>query len=222
MDAMDNPTVRKMYDRFSSIPGFWDLDAWTCRATASSPYRARVIERLGLRGSSRVLDVACGTGLNFELLQKALEGKGQLVGIDFSARTLRLAHKKVAKRGWNNVELHELDAAAYVPDEPFDATLCTFAIEIIPPYREALTMMIDALKPGGRIGVIGFKLSSRRGYSLLNALWRAMSVPFGGIDLGRDVRGLVCECCEEVFYEEVYGGFYYLLVATRESVLSSR
>jgi demethylmenaquinone methyltransferase/2-methoxy-6-polyprenyl-1,4-benzoquinol methylase len=216
VDAIENPTVRGMYDRFSSIPGFWELDAWTCRATASSPYRARVIERLGLGRSSRILDVACGTGLNFELLQKALEEKGQLVGIDFSARTLGLAHKKVAKRGWNNVELRETDAAAYFPDGPFDATLCTFAIEIIPPYRETLTMMIDALKPGGRIGIIGFRLTSRKGYSLLNAMWRAMSVPFGGIDLDRDVRGLVCERCEEVFYEEVYGGFYYLLVATRK------
>ena len=204
-----------MYDRFSSIPGFWELDAWTCRATASSPYRARVIERLGLGGSSRVLDVACGTGLNFDLLQQALEEKGQLVGVDFSARTLGLAHRKVAKRGWNNVELHETDAAAYIPDEPFDATLCTFAIEIIPLYRETLTMMIDALKPGGRIGIIGFRLASRKGYSLLNAMWRAMSGPFGGVDLDRDVRGLVCERCEEVSYEEVYGSFYYLLVATR-------
>jgi demethylmenaquinone methyltransferase/2-methoxy-6-polyprenyl-1,4-benzoquinol methylase len=216
-DATDNPTIRKMYDRFSSMPGFWELDAWTCRATASSPYRARVIEQLGLDGSSRVLDVACGTGLNFDLLQEALEQKGQLVGVDFSARTLGLAHKKAVKRGWNNVQLHETDAAAYLPDEPFDAALCTFAIEIIPPYRETLAMMINALKPGGRIGIIGFRLSSRKGYSLLNPIWRAMGVPFGGVDLDRDVRSLVYERCEEVFYEEVYGGFYYLLVAARRS-----
>ena len=169
----------------------------------------------GLDGASRVLDVACGTGLNFDRLQSALEENGRLVGIDLSARTLGLAHRRVAKRRWNNVELYEADAAAYVPDEPFDAVLCTFAIEIIPAYRETLAMMIDALKPGGRIGMIGFRVSSRKGYSRLNQVWRAMSVPFGGINLDRQVRSLVRERCEEVFYQEVYGGFYYLLVATR-------
>jgi len=212
---MDNPTVRKMYDRFSSIPWFWEIDAWTCRATASSPYRASVIDRLELDSTSRVLDLACGTGLNFDLLQRSLEGGGQLVGVDHSAKTLALARRKVDQRGWRNVELVEADAATWSAEAAFDAALCTFAIEIIPPWQEALATMFEAVKPGGRLGFVGFRLSQAKGFALLNPLWRAMSVPFGGVDLDRDVRGFVGERCEETFYEEVYGGFYYLLVATR-------
>jgi ubiquinone/menaquinone biosynthesis C-methylase UbiE len=204
-----------MYDRFSSIPGFWELDAWTCRATASSPYRAGIIEHLGLTSRSRVLDVACGTGLNFDLLQGALGGRGAIVGIDNSRKTLALARKKSNRRRWSNVELLETDAHAYRPDGTFDAALCTFAIEIIPPWRETLDMMAHAVRPGGRIGLIGFKESSRMGYAAFNRLWRAMSVPFGGVELGRPVREHIRKHGDEIFFKEVYGGFYYLLVTER-------
>jgi ubiquinone/menaquinone biosynthesis C-methylase UbiE len=213
---MDQSTIRRMYDRFSSIPGFWELDAWTCRATARSPYRARVIQELGLEATSRVLDVACGTGLNFELLQHVVERTGRIVAIDSSGRTLERAHRQVARKGWGNVDLVEADAATYRPEQGFDAALCTFAIEIIPAWRETISMMVDAVKPGGRIGLIGFTPStSRWPYAALNPLWRAAAVPFGGVDLGRDVRREVGSRCEEISYDEVYGGFYYLLVSAR-------
>ena len=212
---MNESTIRKIYDRISSIPGFWEVDAWTCRATARSPYRARVIQRLGLNPSSRVLDVACGTGLNLELLQSAVEPSGGIVGIDNSSKTIELARRKVERHGWRNVELIEVDAAAYHPEEPFDAALCTFAIEIIPLWRDTIGMMTDAVRPGGTVAFIGFKQSSRMPYAMFNRLWRAMSVPFGGVDLDRQVRQHLGATCDESLYDEVFGGFYYLLVGVK-------
>ncbi len=211
---MENATIRKMYDRFSSIPGFWELDAWTCRATSGSPYRARVIEQLELKDTSRVLDVACGTGLNFERLQASLSAEGVLCGIDQSAKTLALARRRIQRHGYRNVTLIETDAKRYTATTPFDAALCTFAIEIIPPWRETIDMMVNAVRPGGRIGFIGFKESSKAP-GIANRFFRLISVPFGGVDLNRDVRGHLLERCEEVFYEEVYGGYYYLLVGEK-------
>ena len=212
---MKNSAIRRMYDKFSTFPFFWELDAWTCRATAHSPYRAQVIEQLGLTDGSRVLDVACGTGLNFKLLQKALQGTGQICGIDQSPKTLSLARRHVKNWGYQNVSLLETDAQAYKADTPFDAALCTFAIEIIPPWKETIDMMVNAVKPGGRIGLIGFKPSSKKGFKAMNGFVEAISVPFGGVDLHRTVREYLTQSCREVFYQEVYGGFYYLLVAAR-------
>jgi ubiquinone/menaquinone biosynthesis C-methylase UbiE len=212
---MDESAIRAMYDRFSSIPGFWTVDAWTCRATERSPYRSRVIRGLGLMPSSTVLDVACGTGLNFRLLNAAVGPSGRIVGIDNSAKTIELARRTVRRRGLRNVELVEADAADYRPQEPFDAALCTFAIEIVPRWRETVQMMIDAVRPGGTVGFIGFKESSRRPCSAFNRLWRAVGQPFGGVDLDRDVRRQVGERCDEPLYAEVYGGFYYLLVGRK-------
>jgi ubiquinone/menaquinone biosynthesis C-methylase UbiE len=214
---MDNSTIEKMYDRFSRIPGFWDLDAWTCRATSTSPYRAKVIDQLKLTDASKVLDVACGTGLNFTLLENAIGAAGQLVGIDQSKKTLALARRRVNRKNWENIDLLATDAASFTTEAPFDAALCTFAIDIIPPWRETIDMMVAAVAPGGRIGFIGFKESSKRPYHLFNKIFRTISVPFGGVELNRNVRDYLAERCEESFYEEVYGGFYYLLVGTRRS-----
>jgi len=212
---MDTASVRTMYDRFSSVPGLWEVDALFSRATEYSPYRARVIGRLGIGSSSRVMDVACGTGLNFDLLQRITRGEGRIVGLDVSRRTLGLARRRVAHREWSNVELIETDCAGYRTDEKFDAALCTFAVEIIPPWRETIDMMIGSVRPGGRLGFIGFQESSRCPVSLGNPLWRRMCSAFGPADLDRDVPSYVLERCDEVLFESVYGGLYYLLVVTR-------
>lgn len=214
---MDESTIRSMYDRFSSIPGFWTVDAWTCRATERSPYRFRVIRGLGLKPSSSVLDVACGSGLNFRLLTAAVGPSGRIVGIDSSPKTIELARRTARRRGRQGVELIETDAADYRPPEKFDAALCTFAIEIVPRWRETVAMMTDAVRPGGAVGFIGFQESSQRPYSAFNRLWRSMARPFGGVDLDRDVRRLVGERCDETLYDDVYGGFYYLLVGVKRA-----
>ena len=210
---MDDSRVRAMYDRFSAIPWFWEVDAVTCRATARSPYRSRLIRDLGLDAASRVLDVACGTGLNFDLLHQAVGDSGRLVGVDNSPRTLQLARRRVGRQGWRNVDLVESDAAAYRPEERFDAAVCTFAIDIVPRWRETIDMMVGAVRPGGRVGFIGFTESSRSGFALLNPAWRAAAPWFGG-EVGRPVRAQVRTLCDEVSYAEVFGGFYYLLVGT--------
>ncbi|MGM0386164.1 MAG: class I SAM-dependent methyltransferase [Actinomycetota bacterium] len=170
-----------------------------------------MIGQLGLETGSSVLDMACGTGLNFDLLQRAVGGSGRIVGVDNSAKTLELARRRVSRRGWRNVELIESDAADYRPAERFDAAVCTFAVDIIPRWRETIAMMVDAVGPGGRVGFIGFTERSREGVALVNWAWRVAARLFGG-ELDRPVRAVVRAACNEISYEEVFGGFYYLLV----------
>jgi ubiquinone/menaquinone biosynthesis C-methylase UbiE len=207
--------IQKMYDFFSSMPWFWEIDAITCRATENSPYRDQAIKLLELVSTHRVLDVACGTGLNFMLIQKHLRNRGNLIGIDLSAKTLNLARKRIEKNNWKNIELIQTDSASYQSEVLFDAALCTFAIEIIPPYRQTIDMMIRVVKPGGRIAIIGFKQSSWDYFKLFNSIFKGVSVVFGGIDMNRNVREYICANCREIFYKEVYGGFYYILVVQK-------
>jgi ubiquinone/menaquinone biosynthesis C-methylase UbiE len=216
--SFSNAQIKAMYDRFSDHPWFWEVDAVTCRATENSPYRARAIEFLNLNPEASVLDVACGTGLNFKLLQSYLQNRGKLVGVELSEKTIQLAHSRVRKHGWTNVELVEQSAADYESETHFDAALCTFAIEIIPPYRETLDAMLRAVKPGGRIAFIGFKDSSHHLFKKLNLIFRWMSVLFGGIDMDRDVRGYLLTRSREVACEECFGGFYYILVIEKPEI----
>src|ERR1700743_1146851 len=48
--------------------------------------RLRAVQALGLRTGDTVIDMACGTGLNFSFLQKAVGPDGRIVGVDLPER----------------------------------------------------------------------------------------------------------------------------------------
>ena len=93
--------------------------------------RRRAIARLGLEPDDVVLDVGCGTGLSFPLIQARIGLRGQLVGIDLSPEMLAQARERVEVRGWPNVTL--IESAADEVDIPVraDAVLFHFTNDIL-------------------------------------------------------------------------------------------
>jgi demethylmenaquinone methyltransferase/2-methoxy-6-polyprenyl-1,4-benzoquinol methylase len=61
--------------------------------------RRRLIRRLALHPGDRVLDIACGTGLNFPIIQEAIGSTGSLTGVDLTSAMLAEAGKRVAAYG---------------------------------------------------------------------------------------------------------------------------
>lgn len=212
--------LKRMYNQGSSVPGFWEVDAILSKTTSDSPYRQRAIELLKLNSSSRVLDVACGVGHNFKILQSYLCGRGPLVAIDVSDKALELARRRVHKNGWTNVELIEGSILTYQPEVQFDGVLCTFAIEVIPDYLKALNVMLASVKPGGRIAMIGYKDSTRPVLRQLNTFFNWMSQYVGGVDTSREAAGYLRARTQEIAYEEGFGGFYYIQAVETPTSLS--
>jgi len=130
------------------------------RAQTSNPeverQRARVIELLRLQRGDCVLDVGCGTGLNFSLLEDAVGAEGRIIGIDLSPEMLALARERVAARGWQNVTLIE----SAIEDAPlasqFDAVLFCLTHDVL-QSPEALANVFRHAKPGARVASLGFK-----------------------------------------------------------------
>jgi len=129
---------------------------------------------------------------------------------------LRLARRQIARYGWNNVSLHKGDASQLREGDGFDAAICTFAIEIIPPYTATIDSMIDLTKKNGRIGFIGFDYSNRPFLKKFNQVWILSCTFEGGITLDRNVLGYLEETLRKVFYREVLGGYYYIAVFEKE------
>ncbi len=118
--------------------------------------RRRAVARMGLQPNSDVLEVGCGTGLNFHYVIDELGADSRLVGLDFSADMLQRAERRVAQKGWSNVELVQGDATKLALGRAFDAILFAYSLTMIPDWPAAVDRAVEHLKPGGRLVVLDF------------------------------------------------------------------
>jgi len=63
-------------------------------------YRKRAIQSLALNDGDTVVDLGCGTGLNFSLLQEQVGPRGKIIGVDLTDAMLTEANARVAAHGW--------------------------------------------------------------------------------------------------------------------------
>lgn len=114
------------------------------------PLRRRTIPRLRLQPGDVVLDVGCGTGSSFPLIEERIGPEGRLIGIEQSPEMLARARQQVARRGWQNVTL--IEAAAQEAEIPVQADAAlTFFVHDITRSPEALENVFKHVKPGGRV-----------------------------------------------------------------------
>lgn len=118
------------------------------------PLRRRAITLLDLAPGHTVLDVGCGTGASFPLLQAAVGPKGRLIGVDHSPEMLARARARVTHDGWGNVTLVESAAATMTIDGPVDRVFICYVHDIL-RSPASLDRILDCLAPGGRIVVTG-------------------------------------------------------------------
>ena len=140
---MNLDAVRKAFTDWA--PFYNPTHGWTL------PKRRVARLALALQPGDHVLDVACGTGLNFPHLRDLVGELGHVIGVDLTPAMLNIAHKLIASKGWQNVEVREADAANLpFADASFDKVLISFALNIIPDYVKAVEEAHRVLVPGGR------------------------------------------------------------------------
>jgi len=98
------------------------------------------------RGEGRVLDVACGTGLNLEYLPEGVE----YVGVDISPEMLAAARDRHGGRP--RVSFEEMDAGALaVADDAFDTVVSSLSTCTFPDPVAALREMARVCRPEGHL-----------------------------------------------------------------------
>ncbi|HJQ50987.1 MAG TPA: methyltransferase domain-containing protein [Gaiellaceae bacterium] len=120
--------------------------------------RLRAVRALDLRRGSTVVDIACGTGLNFALLEEAIGPAGRIVGVDLTDAMLAQAGERIDANGWRNVTLVQADAAEFDFPAGVDAILSTYALTQVPESGEVIAHGAAALSPGGRWVVLDLKV----------------------------------------------------------------
>ena len=120
-------------------------------------YRKRAIGALNLRSGDTVVEIGCGTGLNFPLLQQAVGPTGTIIGVDLTDAMLAQARWRVAEHAWINVELVQTDATQFSFPDSVDGILSTFALSLVPEPDQVIQHGTAALKPGKRWVVLDLK-----------------------------------------------------------------
>jgi len=143
--------------------------------------RLRAVQALGLRAGDTVTDMACGTGLNFALLQKAVGPGGRIVGVDLTDAMLAVAQDRIEANGWRNISLVQADAAGFDFPAGVNAILSTYAMTQVPECAEVIAHGAAALSDGGHWVVLDLKVPDRAPGWLATPV-TAVVRPFASID----------------------------------------
>ena len=151
----EGPDRRRAIEQYRRAAAGYDRHMWFARGT-----HREAVERLDLQPGQAVVDVACGTGLNFGGIEKAIGPGGRLIGVDLSPEMLAVARERVEASGWRNVTLVQAAAEdAELPAAP-DALLFAFAHDVL-RSPAALDNLLGAARPGARVVAAGGKWPPR-------------------------------------------------------------
>ncbi len=185
------------------------------------------VAALDLRPGERVLDIACGTGLNMPWLVDLVGTSGEVVGVDTSATMLDRARSRISDAGWVNVTVLRGDAAdldtLLAEHETYDAVLFTYALSIIDRWQQAFDQAFRRLRPGGRVVVVDLGLPTGR-WRWLTPLARLVCFS-GGADPYRQPWTLVTHYLQGATHTVLRGGHVHCAagqVAGRRSDATGR
>jgi len=145
-------TYRKKAKHYDLTSQFYPVPGYPQRAQ-----RLQAVRALGLRPGATVVDVACGTGLNFSLLEQEIGPNGRIVGVDLTDAMLAQARQRIETNGWRNVSLVQADAAEFDFPTEVDAILSTYALSHVPDCGDVIAHGAAALSRGGRWVVLDLK-----------------------------------------------------------------
>ena len=179
-------------------------------------YRKMTINALELSKGDTVVELGCGTGLNFHLVLDAIGPDGKIIGVDITDKMLDQARNKAKENGWNNVELVQCDFAEYDFPKEIDGVFATGALSYSPDYDKVIMKAHDALKKGKKFALLDFKMS--KGPARIFApLIVSCTKPFAAGEeyLKATAWKSMAKYFEETSFLEGWGGFLYLSVGKK-------
>jgi S-adenosylmethionine-diacylgycerolhomoserine-N-methlytransferase len=123
--------------------------------------RDRMIEDLAPPANGTVLEIGCGTARN--LIKAAqLYPEAWFYGLDVSEAMLRSARASLARFNLSaRIVLRSGDATAFDPEQlfalhGFDRVFISYALSMIPAWREVVRHAVACVAPGGKLFIVDF------------------------------------------------------------------
>lgn len=188
--------------------GFTETIAWNCRDAYGKNSYELLLDMIDLNDHSKVIDLACGSGVLLDLCDQHFDSKLDLLGIDICEAELKLARKRLYNA---DVKLRKSMAQdlSFIDDRSVDIVLCHWALTLMDPVLPVFKTVKRILKKGGVFtAIVDGDSQTAPGYSEIhNIIYKFVQEEFpnyGEIEIGdprvRLIKGLN-ELSEKAFDE---------------------
>ena len=164
----------RWYNKLSLVHDLLSFRDWPYREV-----RKKAINALDIQPGDTVIDMFCGTGINFGPILDGMGQHGHLLGIDGSTGMLARARQRIQKAGWNGAQITLVEkdifelspdfVAEILPLEHPPKVLITLALGIFANYEAVFTKIFNAMPAATRFAILeGYCGAGSRGAWLLN------------------------------------------------------
>lgn len=174
-------------------------------------FRKELTEKTEIRQGDIVLNLCCGTGLDFPFLLEKIGRRGILLGVDVSSKMLGQSKKKKSD---GEINLIRSDAA-HLPfrEKILNAVVVSFCLKITPALDKVVEEFNRLLKPNGRIGVLA-NHQPLGPLKFLGALITKVVSLISKVDFGIDLNGHFSRRFTILEDKKMHYGFVQLLIAS--------
>jgi S-adenosylmethionine-diacylgycerolhomoserine-N-methlytransferase len=182
--------------------------------------RDTLIARLNAKPGQYICEIGCGTARNLRKLAPRYP-HAHFYGIDASDEMLKTARKILKNKGLaNKVRIAQGFAQSFDPktifalDRPFDTFLFSYALSIIPPWRESLDHALELLPAGGEIHIADFGGQEELPERFRNFLfwWLDKFHVYHKPEILEHLKSLAAQGKGILKYEPLYRGYAYYAV----------
>lgn len=184
--------------------------------------RDLTIAKLAPPPGGAVLEIGCGTGRNLILAAQRYP-QAQFYGVDISQVMLDQARASIARsRVAAPIVLAKGDASNFDPQAlfgrpRFERIFISYALSMIPPWRETIAHAIELLAPDGALHIVDFgdQAELPAWFKALLAKWLELFHVRPRADLAAELAAQAQANGLEHSHAALYGGYAFYDVATR-------
>jgi len=158
-DELSTIKQTELKNYFDLIASGYDLANTIMSLGLHHFWRRLAIAKINLiQPSEKILDLCCGTGMITCDLANKIGLNGKVVGFDQSREMLKIAKRRLLKKGLlNRVDLVQGDAARLpFEDNSFDGAIVGYGLRNVSDPVMVLREMYRVIKPAGKIVVLEF------------------------------------------------------------------
>jgi S-adenosylmethionine-diacylgycerolhomoserine-N-methlytransferase len=184
--------------------------------------RDQLLDTLDPPPGGTILEIGCGTGRNLILAADRYPSE-RFFGVDVSTAMLETAGASVARAGLAHcIQLAQADAARLNTKplfgcDAFDRVFISYALSMIPPWREALIAAFKAVKPGGSLHIVDFGEQRQLPSAFRSGLraWLRKFSVHPRAELEDELRKLAAEAGAELVFTRPYRDYACSAILTK-------